>query len=499
MSKKTCFILSLLFLVVYYELHAQNDKLEVAAYTFAIQPKVGTPSGHTRTAHLIEEVYGDLKTTILFFKQGENKFCMLTSALGVESGALRKASVEIISNTLKIDPGAISASSSHNHTIPFLNVSEKKPDADSPQLLSWELGNDFKEKLQKAATYVSKNLEPVSVEWGKAEENRITYNRKGYYPNGKTYFMREEDRINLAGEGYRGQIDPDAVVVVFKNEKDKAIAALTSFTGHPVAAYDPEKLISYGQFPQTASEMLSEHLGGIPVGFVQGCAGDINEKYMLSGTIDQARELGEYLGETFILASKTLRPSKRVGLEWSREQVRVPFAELPSEVQLREDLAEIDGFIKRGKAGDENTLHSVGMNFPKALSPPYRARLVELVRPWYVWALEQHEQDKLDELPEYLPIQIVVARFGDVGFVGLPYEPFVMTGLKIKQSQALPCVITGGYTDGSYGYIPDARGADDREYMSGFFRYKKNIPPYKAPAGDMCSEVAIEALTEFAR
>ncbi|WP_277482683.1 hypothetical protein [Catalinimonas alkaloidigena] len=496
---KTYYLILFLFVGINSELFAQQEKLEVAAYTFAVQPKVGTPSGHTRTAHLIEEVYGDLKTTVLYFKQGENRFCMITSALGVESGALRKASVKILSNTLKIDPGAISASSSHNHTIPFLNVSDKKPDADSPQVLSWELGLDFKKKLQQAADYVSKNLEPVYVEWGKAEENRITYNRKGYYPNGKTYFMREEDRIKLAGEGYRGLIDPDAIVVVFKNEKHKAVAALTSFTGHPVAAYDPEKLISYGQFPQTASEMLSEHLGGVPVGFVQGCAGDINEKYMLSGTIEQARQLGEYLGETFIHASKTLRPSKRIGLEWSREEVKIPFAELPSEESLRKDLATIDDFIRRGNAGDENTLHCVGMNFPKALSPPYRAKLVELVRPWYVWALEHYEQDKLGELPEYLPIEIVVARFGDVGLVGLPYEPFVMTGLKIKQASVLPCVITGGYTDGHYGYIPDARGADDREYMSGFFRYKKNIAPYKAPAGDMCSEVAIEALSEFAR
>lgn len=497
--KINTYYLLLFFLIGMSELFAQQAPLEVAAYTFAVEPKVGTPSGHTRTAHTIEEVYGDLKTTVLFFKQGENRFCMITSALGVESGGLHNASLDILSQTLQLDKEAISASSSHNHTIPFLNVSAEKPAADSPQLLSWELGLDFKKKLQKAADYVSKNLEPVSVSWSKAEENRITYNRKGRYSDGKTYFMREEDRINLAGEGYRGLIDPDATVVVFKNEKGKAIAALTSFTGHPVAAYDPEKLISYGQFPQTASEMLSEHLGGIPVGFVQGCAGDINEKYMLSGTIDQARELGEYLGETFILATETLRPSKRIGLEWSREQVRVPFAELPTEASLREDLAEIDDFIKRGNAGDENTMHSIGMNFPKELSPAYRARLVELVRPWYVWALEQHEKDQLDELPEYLPIQIIVARFGDVGFVGLPYEPFVMTGLKIKRAEVLPCVITGGYTDGSYGYIPDAKGADDREYMSGFFRYKGNIPPYKAPAGDMCSEVAIEALTEFAQ
>src|SRR5690606_18180330 len=105
---------------------------------------------------------------------------------------------------------------------------------------------------------------------------------------------------------------------------------------------------------------------------------------------------------------------------------------LPSEEDLQKDLDSIDNFIKRGDAGDENTYECVGMNFPRALSPPYRARLVELVRPWYVWALEQHQTNNLNNIPEFLTVEIVVARFGDVGFVGMPFEAFVETGLKIK-------------------------------------------------------------------
>ncbi|MEX2565486.1 MAG: hypothetical protein WD431_06060, partial [Cyclobacteriaceae bacterium] len=359
--------------------------------------------------------------------------------------------------------------------------------------------------------------------WGVAEENRITYNRKGVRLDGSTYFMREEDRLNLKGEGYHGLIDPDAAIVVFKDEEAKAVAAISFFTGHPVAAYSPEKMISYGQFPQVASEILSNYLGGIPVAFVQGCGGNINAKHMLTGTMEQARQLGENLGQSFIVAAKSLRPSKRVGLEWSREPVKIPLSELPNVESLKKDLIEMDDFIKRGNEGDENTLECIGMNFPKALTPPYRARLVEMVRPWYVWALEQHETYNLVNIPSYLPIDIVVARFGDVGFVGLPYEAFVETGLKIKANSQLPFILTCGYTDGSYGYIPDASGVDDREYMSGNYRYRGSfgsfldwkdkkdqmphklyvarefIPPYKAPAGDACADVAILKLAEFAR
>lgn len=476
-----------------------TDGLSASGQTFAVTPKVGTPAGHTKTGNRIEVVYGDLKTTVILLEEGSNRLCFLTSALGVDNGPLRNACVKILSQTLKIAPEAVVTSSSHNHTIPWLHVdSTKIPDAGSPQVLNWELGQDFMKKLRKAAAQLAKTLEPVTVEWGVAEENRITYNRRGRRLNGKTYFMREEDRL-LVGEGYRGLIDPEAMVVVFKSRADKAVAAFSFFTGHPVAAYNPEKMMSYGQFPQVASERLSQYLGGAPVAFVQGCGGDINAKHMLTGTIEQARLLGEQLGETFVIAAKSLRKSKRTGLEWSREVVGVPLAPLPSQPSLQKDLDSIDAFIQRGDSGDENTYECVGMNFPKALTPPYRARLVQSVRPWYVWALDQHKTNNLKNVPTELPISIVVARFGDVGFVGLPYEPFVKTGLKIKQEAALPCVLTGGYTDGAYGYIPDATACDDREYQAGYFRYRGNVPPYKAPGGDACAVVAVTKLAEFAR
>lgn len=503
---------------------AQVEQLEVAAYTFSVQPKIGTPSGHSRTGNKIEEVYGDLKSTLFLFSDGERSFCLLTSPLGIERDRLYYASKEILSQVLKIPSDAIVANSSHNHTIPYLDLNNKVRPEDPTLGLSWDLGQEYVSKLRDAAEFVSKNLQPISLEWGRVEENRITYNRKGIRSDGSTYFMREEDRLDVAGEGYRGNIDPDATVLLFKGREGKVVSALTFFTGHPVAAYNPEKMISYGQFPQAATEKLSVYLGGIPVGFVQGSAGNINSKHMLTGTIDQAKELGEMLGDSFILASNSTVISKRVGLEWSREPVNIPLSELPPLENLKSDLASIDDFIRRGEAGDEDTFECVGMNFPKALSPSYRAKLIDLVRPWYVWAIEQHETNNLGNLPSFMPIRIFVARIGDLGFVGMPYETFVETGLKIKSESILPCVLTCGYTDGRYGYIPDASGVLDREYMSGAYRYMKGmlniendisgkeddysrriisanryIPPYKSPAGDEVANVAIRKVNEFAR
>lgn len=475
------------------------ESFSVAATTFSIQPKVGMLASHTRVGVLVDAVYGDLKTTLTLFKQENNTMLLISSPLGVDS-YLREPIVKAIQEVLKLPKDAIVTASSHNHTVPHLLVDANQvPPKNTPQYLSWEVGTDFMGKLKKAAEGLTAKLVPVTVEWGVAEENRISYNRRGVYPDGTTYFMREEDR-QLVGEGYVGTIDPDAAVVVFRNRNTgKPVTALTMFACHPVVAYNPEKQFSFGQFPQIASEMVSDYFGGIPVGFLQGASGDINAKYMLTGTIDQAKEAGRILGETMLIAARNLRPSKRIGMEWSIETAYIPYGPLPSLEDLELSLAEIDDFVKRGNAGDENTLRCVGMNFPRALTPPYRANLVMGVRDWYIWAIEQYKQNKLNDLPTHMTMRFVVARFGDVGYAAMPYEMFVKTGLKIKRESTLPLVLVGGYTNGAYGYIPNSSAVDDREYMSGYFRYRKSIPPYAAPAADAAAEVAIRKLNQFAR
>jgi len=474
---------------------------KVAARTFAVTPEIGEPTSG-RTGSKIGKVIGDLKSTIILLEYGESRLCFLTSSFGVESGALNRAGKALISKELGLSPENIVACSSHNHTVPVMMV--RNPEAwGKPGGFPADDGTNkstrqFLENLALASRDLDKELAPVTVEWGIAHEDRLTYNRRGKRPDGRSYFIREEDRLEI-GEDYTGTIDTDAMVVIFRGKKKRPVAAMTFYTGHPVSGYNPEAMVSFGQWPQVACEKLSHHLGGIPVAFFQGCCGDINSKYMLTGTIEQSRELGEYLGDSFIAATNDLHRSKHTDMLWTRKAVNIPHAELPDSSSIKRDLASIEDFIRRADGGDENTLECVGLNFPKALTPPYRARLVEMVKPWHVWALDQHRTGKASETPKYLPMEVVVARFGDVGYVGMPFEPFVRTGLKIKHEAPLPCVLTSGYNDGSMGYIPDASACDDREYMAGNFRYRGTRPPFKTPGADVIADVVIPVLTDFSR
>ncbi|WP_221031956.1 hypothetical protein [Actomonas aquatica] len=476
---------------------AKSPSLQAAAVTFALEPEVGVPADFTATGMKINRVESDLKSTIILIEQGDQRMALFATPFPFDSRRpLQNAAKAILSDALDLTPAEIVLASSHDHSVPAMHIAPG-PDGD-PTGEANDIGQAMIDGLRRSASGLRAKLVPVTVAWGVAEEHRMTYNRRGQREDGSTYFMREEDRA-LLGEDFVGQIDPLAPVVLLRGKDGAAVAALALFTGHPVTAYNPEDPMAFGQWPQLATTALSEHLGGAPVAFLQGCAGDINSKFMLTGTMEQAHQMAAYLSETFIKAADAARPATDSDFVWKRATATVPLAPLPTIESLQASLAEIDAFVVRAEAGDEDTLSCVGLNFPRALSPIYRSKLVAPVRRWYAWALEQRQAGTADELPREVEMGIVAAQLGGVGIVGLPFEAFVRTGFKIRQEAPQALVLTAAYVEGAQGYIPDATAVGDLEYQAGFYRYLHGRPPYAEPGADAAADDAVAALRSLHR
>jgi hypothetical protein len=479
--------------------------LLAAASQFAITPEASVETDN-RTGARVEDVVGPLNTTVTLLDDGSARCCIITTHFGPStpvnvSDLFRQA----VAQELNLPKSHVLLFTSHNHSsVPFASngvpIYATNGQAASPAKLL-PIGEQFLATLERHARQLPELLEPVTVWWAEGHEDRITYNRKGRRADGTTYFMREQDRL-LLGDDFHGDIDTQAPVVVLRNQSGQVIAALTQFTGHPVTSYHPEKPVAFGDWPQVACDVLAGHLeeeSAVPVGFMQGCAGDVNSLEMFFGGVDRATQFGQMLGQSYVDALDSLSPSKRDGLDFAAETVQVPLAPLPSRDVLNAELAEMDDFIQRARSGDENTLACVGLNFPRALSPAYRAELVQLVRAWNVWALDVHAQGQAESMPQHLKMEISVLRIGDVGIVGLPCEPFQGIGRQIRDGSPLPLSIPCGYMNVSHGYITDGPNTGDREYMSSFYRYTRFRPPLKKPAGDVLADRAVRILNQFAK
>ena len=500
-------LLSLWVLLWVQPLTQAAPALRVAALDFDVVPDQGGLTA-SKVGARVREVAGPLRTTVTLFEEDGQRVCLIAPHMNSPKGAnisplIRRTAAEAldmpVENVLLI--------LSHNHT-DFNLVSNHLEASVTYRLAPGELpepklvpaGEDFLKKLAATAKQLPARLQPVTVWWTVGREGRISYNRKGRRADGSTYLMREEDR-DLLGPDFKGDVDEQAPLVVFKNEQGEAVTDITHFTAHPVTCFHPEKPVVFGDWPQVACEHLARHIAAgttISVSFLQGCAADVNSKGMFRGSVELSKKYGRMLADSYIAALQDLKPSQRDGLDFAVEQVRIPLAPLPEEAVLKAEIAEMEDFIRRAKAGDENTRECVGQNFPSELTPAYRAALVEMILPWSQWALELRAQGKADTVPKCLEVDIQVLRLGDVGIVGMPFEPFQGIGRQIRAGSPLPLALPCGYTNLSHGYLTDGPNTGDREYMSANYRYSKFRPPYAKPAGDVIATQALETLRRFA-
>ncbi|NLX96524.1 MAG: hypothetical protein GXY83_10145 [Rhodopirellula sp.] len=483
----------------------ERPRLRAASVEFAVHVEAGGPSAYTGrfTDAKVRKVAGPLKGVVSLFDDGAKRLCLVTTDFNPmlsanTSAALRRG----VAAELNLSVANVLLFSSHNHSDTALSTSTVEtylPVDDVPEPDWTPVGRELLDQCRSHARRLPEMLQPVTVWWAEGSEGRITYNRKGRRADGSTYLMREEDR-DLIGVDFNGDIDRQAPIVVLKNEQGNTVAALAQFTGHPVTCYHPERPVVFGDWPRVACDLVAKHLdpsGKVPVAFLQGCAGDVNSKGMFRGGVEDSIRFGRMLAGSYIAALENLKPSGRDGFDYAVEKVGVPLAPLPPADVLRAEIAEMEDFIRRGAAGDEATLHCVGLNFPTELTPSYRGKLVEAILPWSQWALALHETGGASKVPELFEVEIYVIRIGDVGIVGMPFEPFQGIGRQIRAGSPLPLVIPCGYTNNRYGYLTDGPNTGDREYMSAFYRYTKFRPPYKKPAGDVLAQRAIQVLRRF--
>jgi hypothetical protein len=473
--------------------------LHAAAIQFEVMPD---RDGLTDVRHggRATEIAGGLKTTVFLFDDSSGRLCLVTTHFGasipVNLGSFVRAD---LAGMLGVEVSRVLIFTSHNHTSTALAgngvLAYNAYQTPAPPVELLPVGEEWLRHLRAAVRELPRKLVPVSVWWTVGHEPRITYYRKGRRADGTTYLMREEDREKLGGD-FRGDTDADAPLLVFRDESGANVAALLQFTGHPVTAFHPENTVVFGEWPQVACDILGEALGA-PVGFLQGCAGDVSSKEMFTGGVSRSREFGAMLGQSCLEALASLRKSERTGMDVATRIVGVPLGPLPPVAVLESELAEIEDFIRRAEAGDEDTLLCAGQNFATGLSPAFRGWLASQIRPWNEWALAQWKSGA--DVATEQSLAIAAFRLGDAGIVGMPCEPFQNIGRLVRGRTTLPLAIPCGYMNTNHGYFPDSENVGGNEYMSAHHRYTKFRAPFRRPAGDVLAFAGVDMLNGFAQ
>ena len=480
--------------------------LQAAAVTFETSPQVGEVTD-SLTGITTTEIASPLKTTMLLLADARKTICFISFPCYADYYPFSNLVRQRVGAILGLAREQVAVFSTHDHSTPMITHTAQFDDFFPQEAVVFrddqlsEFGRELMRQLDGEALHLREKLAPVTVSWSVGRERRISYNRKGRRADGSTYFMRDEDRV-LLGQDFCGDIDDDAPVVAFTGLDGKPVCFMVQFTAHPVTAYHPESPVTFGDYVQIACDDLSAAHEGVPVMFLQGCAGETNSKLFLlkipaAERVANATRFGHLLGETYLAASRSLRASQCFDLAFAWRSVFLPFTAVPSKRRLQADLAIVEDFLKRVGAGDENTLTCLGINAARSMSLSYRMKLVEPYQRWLHWALRFHEERRLSDAPKGVPLVVGTFRIGDVGIVGLPCEPLLGIGRQIRAGGELPLTIPVGYMNDNVAYVPDGPNLGDHDYQSAFYRYTTSFLPYRKPGGDLLARAGLRMLKQL--
>ena len=265
--------------------------IKAASTTFQVTQRVGERPFSLESP--IEAVYEPLDTTVTYLEGDGQRVLLVTPHVTTHTQLLYREIQRTARRVLGLPAASVVVICSHNHCSVGLTAEPQRAywseGAKSGKLPLTRAGRQFFSKLAKAMAPLPERAVEVNVSWAVGRERRIAYNCKGRRADGSAYFMREEDRL-LLGRDFCGDIDDDAPVVCLSDAADRPVVLFAHYNAHPATAYHPEHKTVCGEYAQTAAHVLGDHFARAgktpPVAFLQGCAGDINSKGLLTGDVE---------------------------------------------------------------------------------------------------------------------------------------------------------------------------------------------------------------------
>ncbi len=396
-----------------------SPSLQAGVSKRKITPPISIPyltSSANGTCAPFKEIHDDLFARTLVVDDGHKAIAILAvDSIGYDNlvlGPKRHFTRELrqkIAAKTKLHPDAILLSATHAHSTPETIGLTDFRDFDGVK--EW-LENHLQE-LADTVIEAWQKRQPVRACFGQRKVEGIARNRRVLLKTGKLSVhgpMPPPDQIAAPCP-----LDEDLSVLYFETETGAPHSAVLNYTAHPVVTMLLPGVSA--DYPGTAAARVEQELPGTTCLFTQGAAGNINSIHVTT-KYDDATALGQKLGHAALAEIKNL-------------QTKTSF--LDPKISYRSHHFHLK---------------------PRPFSPSSH-RLAQ----------------KLSEDP--LQVEIQTLRLGPVTWTALPGEPFVETGLALKQAGASFIV---GYANGWHGYFPIQRAYAEGGYEVGLGPWSRVAP-----------------------
>ena len=384
-----------------------------------ITPPMGTQLvGWLEIARPARSVHDPVFARIAVFEQDGERAALVT----LDLLSIRGSDVVDIRHRMekaaRIPAGNIMIAATHNHAGPAI-VRLGTFGRDEGYLA------DLKEKLTRLAEEAVGHLADARLGIGVGFEGRISFNRRWVMRDGSA--MSAPGVANPDALYNEGPIDPQLGVVAVRGENGGTMGYLVNWACHPVDVYDLHTVTASWPGALAAEVRKREDC---PCLVLNGAFANINQVNWFDPEYEQDHEhMGAVLADDVseVVAGMTFEDNAQFA-------VTSRLLELPLRDISDDEIAR----ARRALAG-ENVTQPRGIQ-RYASDEAYSGSILRLVE-------RKKERD-------FSRAEVQVIRLGSAAFVGLPAEPFVETGLKIKLESPFDPTFVVGAANGMVGYAP---------------------------------------------
>ena len=318
----------------------------------------------------------------------------------------------------------------------------------------------FPEKISDAIKKATGSLKRCNISYGIGKSD-ININRRPADEKGNLF----------TGRNWEGIVDHSVDVIGFDDENGNIIATIVGYACHPTILGPDNRLIS-PDYPGHMRKTVEDIVGGSCL-FLQGAAGNQGPIHGFVGEVEVARKAGKILG---LEASKV-----RMSIDpFERKEKLVEIIPAGADLGMYEDVVV-------NEPSDDLIINNTYVDLPTLDFPSY-----EEASEIYDNAIEELNKARRlgnkDEIKKMVSnakranftrrnslrskngkvnIWIQTIKIGDIVLQGIPLEPFIEYGDRIKSLNPNKKIVLSGYTNCIHGYLPTAKAYEEGGYETG--------------------------------
>ena len=435
------------------------NKLKVGYASTLVNPPLGYPLHGYYLDRYGKGFIDDLEASAIAVNSGDKTALIIS----VDNGGFQQTVIEkfltAINDATKVDKDYIFISATHSHTAPttffpeFFEVDKKFMD-DYALFLA--------DKLAQISKGAINDLKPAKMGFavGNAPD-RIAYIRRYRMKDGTTCTCPPINDPNI--EGPIGTLDQRVNVIRFARDNADDVVIMNYGVHADTVNGDMYCSDWCGWTRKTIEKALDGTKclcimgaqGDVGSTNIHPVAGDMNDTEISFDNEMKSPGMARFVGRA--LAGVIMQVYDKVAFT-DVEDIFAIKEVLPAKMNIpkKEDMPLARKYKELYEQGKSDLIPYTGMELTTVVAEALR-------------------MCKMENDPEYRPLNVSGLKIGNVAFVSLPGEPFTDIGVQIKDTEGfdliLPCAITNGYE----GYFPMQSAFDEGGYEARTSPYAPSI------------------------